>query len=114
VAAFVSGRKRAMAMNVGAASHRISHRLQCQFFAVIEKPDINGPMAGPRHAESAQSDNRYGILTIENMSLSVAPPVASAGDPKKPIRNRRTRRPPMLFTNDVGIASIVKMANVAM
>jgi len=81
---------------------------------VIEKPDISGPMAGPRHAESAQSDKRYGILTMENMSLRVAPPVARAGDPKNPIRNRKTRRPPMLFTSDAGIARIVKMANVAM
>ena len=41
-----------------------------------------------------------------------APPVASAGDPKNPCRNRRTRSPAKWLTSAVGTQRITKSPKV--
>ena len=82
----VSGRKSIIAMNIGPASHNISHNDQRQFSAGTEKPLMTGPSAGPHVAESAQKQRMYGSLISENISCIEAPPVARHGLPKKPLQ----------------------------
>lgn len=48
------------------------------------------------------------------MSCMVAGPVARHGDPKKPCRNRRNKRPPRLSTSAVGTDRMTNRANVTM
>ena len=51
-------------------------------------------------------------LWLRTKSCIEAPPVANAGDPKKPWRNRRTRRPAKLSIKAVGTQSMTKIPNV--
>ena len=43
------------------------------------------------------------------MSAMVAPPVAKAGEPKKPVRKRKARSMPKLLANAVGIWKSTKI-----
>ena len=46
------------------------------------------------------------------MSCIVAPPLARQGEPKKPWRKRRTRRPAKFLTRAVGMERMTKMRKV--
>lgn len=48
------------------------------------------------------------------MSLILAPPIASTGDPKMPLRKRKMRSISISLANTVGICRATKTSNVAM
>lgn len=88
--------------SIGTAIQTISHNDQRQLFADTAKPAINGPRAGPPHAENTHQESGNGKYKSEYMSENVAPALARAGLPKNPWRNRKTKRPAKLSTTAVG------------
>ncbi len=85
-----SGRKKNSIMVANAEIHikiRIGH---CQPLFIAAKPAMTGPKTGPHTAPIAHEAIAYGTCASGHISIKVAPPVASAGDPMNPVRNRKT------------------------
>src|SRR5437660_996847 len=106
VAEFVSGKQIMKETKIGPLSQRTSHIDQCHPSAGTEKPEISGPRAGPAVTNPAQPVRRYGISSRLYISVIDALPVARAGEPKTPWKNRRTTNPGKLLISAKGIVII--------
>jgi hypothetical protein len=110
----VSGRKKNSTTKQNPESHMSSQIVQVQLRACTANPPTRGPSTGPATAPTPQTANPYACFWGRYMSAMVAPPVARAGEPKKPVRKRKARSMPKLTDSAVGICNKTKTTGNAM
>jgi len=105
----VSGRRKKRKTQQKPESHMISHMVHLQPSAMTAKPPTRGPRTGPQTAPIPQTARPYTCFLGRYMSAMEAPPVASAGEPKNPVKNRKASSMPKLTERAVGIWRRTKM-----
>jgi phage protein D len=108
--ALVSGRQKKRKIRQKPESHMSSQIVHVQPLASTAKPPTSGPSTGPQTAPIPQTARPYACFWGRYISAIVAPPVASAGDPKNPVKNRNARSMPKLTAKSVGSWNKTKIA----
>ena len=98
----VSGSRKNKATKQKPDSHMSSQIVHVQPSAITANPPIKGPTTGPQTAPIPQIARPYACFCGRYMSAMVAPPVASAGEPKNPVRKRNANSMPKLVARAVG------------
>ena len=94
-------------------SHINSQMVHDQPLFSAAKPPRVGPRVGPQTAPMPQTAIPYARLEGRYISPIEAPPVASDGEPIKPVRKRNPISVPKLPASAVGTWSTTKTASVA-
>lgn len=137
----VSGKKKVSTASEKPLSQRSSQIVQVQPSAWAAKPPIRGPRTGPQTALMPHTPMAYALFCGAYISAREAPPfrnqivsklqtpgslvhrmkekrtkhtVASAGDPKKPVKNRNAKRVPRFLANAAGTCSATNTIRVEM
>jgi hypothetical protein len=107
----VSGRKQRRT-KVAPESHINSQMVQLQPFDSAAKPPTKGPRVGPQTAPMPQTVIPYALFCGLHMSPMLAPPVASEGEPTKPVINRKVRSISRFTERAVGTCKTTKTIRV--
>jgi hypothetical protein len=100
--ALVSGKKKNRNTQQKPDSHMSSQIVHVQPLAITAKPPTRGPSTGPQTAPIPHTAKPYTCFFGRYISAMEAPPVASAGEPKNPVKNRKARSMPKLIEKTVG------------
>ena len=99
----VSGRKKNRNTRQNPDTHISSQTVQVQPSACAAKPPTSGPRTSPQTALILQIAKPYACFFGGYISEMEAPPVARAGEPNKPVKNRKARSMPKFVASAVGI-----------
>lgn len=73
-----------------------------------------GPKTGPLQAPRAHTPIISASVEVGHRSLMLAPPVARAGEPRTPVRKRKTRMQAKLLEKTMGSWKMMKSRRVMM
>lgn len=90
-------------------NHRRIHIVQVHPSACAAKPPRRGPRTGPLTAARPHRPMTIARQSSFHMSTRLAPPVASAGLPTNPARNRKGKSAPRFLLSAVGTWTMTKM-----